>query len=83
MNDRTAEKFYILQALLKADQKSIAVMAMRQDSEYGTEAYLWNLSFVHEGDAISVESFSWAEAVLELWDAAERLGLLNEEFIVG
>lgn len=82
MNDRSAEKFYILAAVLDSDERRIDVQAVREDSEFGTESYAWHLSFQHEGHTISSESYSWAQAVLDLYDAAEHLGLLNDTFIV-
>ena len=83
MNDRTAEKYYILSAVLEFDERAINVEVSRNDSEYGTESYYWILSFEHEGQKISAESFNYAEAVHELFDAAEKLGVLKGDFIIG
>lgn len=82
MNDRSAEKQYILAAVLEDHGTSINVTAMREDSEYGTESYFWRLSFTYEAQEISVESYSYGEAVLKLWDAAEALGMLEGQFII-
>lgn len=83
MNDRTAEKYYILTSVLDAEEKAIHVEAVREDSEYGTEAYYWILSFDHKGNKISAESFNFGEAVVDLFEAAEKLGVLDGEFIIG
>ena len=83
MNDRKAEKYYILSAVLEFDERAIHVEVSRNDSEYGTESYYWILSFEHEGQKISAESFNYAEAVHELFEAAEKLGVLKGDFIIG
>jgi hypothetical protein len=83
MNDRTAEKYYILTGVLNAEEKAIHVEAVREDSEYGTEAYYWILSFDHKGNKVSAESFNFSEAVVDLFEAAEKLGVLDGEFIIG
>lgn len=82
MNDRTAEKFYILSAVLEFDERAIHVETAREDSEYGTEAYYWILSFEHEGQKVSAESFDYGTAVVELFEAAEKLGVLKGDFII-
>lgn len=82
MNDRSAEKQYILAAVLEDHGTSISVKAMREDTEYGTEAYFWRLSFTYDAQEISVESYSYGDAVLKLWNAAEALGLLDGQFII-
>lgn len=82
MNDRSAEKYYVLQAVLDNDEQQITVQSVREDTQYGTEAYAWRLSFLHEGNTISAESYAFSEAVVALWDAAEALGLLNDQFII-
>lgn len=83
MNDRTAEKYYILTSVLDADEKAIKVESSREDSEYGTESYYWILSFEHNGQKVSAESFDYSTAVIELFEAAEKLGVLTGDFIIG
>lgn len=83
MNDRTAEKYYILTSVLNAEEKAIHVDVEREDSEYGTEAYYWILSFEYEGQKVSAESFDFSVAVVDLFEAAEKLGVLKGEFIIG
>lgn len=83
MNDRTAEKYYILTSVLKAEERAIHVEAVREDSEYGTEAYFWILSFEHEGQKVSAESFNFSDAVVDLFEAADKLGVLKGDFIIG
>lgn len=83
MNDRTAEKYYILTSVLDADEKAIKVESAREDSEYGTEAYYWILSFEHNGQRVSAESFDFSIAVVDLFEAAEKLGVLSGDFIIG
>jgi len=82
MNDRSAEKLYVLQAVCEDFNSSVAISSIREDTQYGTEAYAFRLSFTHDAQLISAESYSFAEAVHQLWDAAEKLGLLDGQFII-
>lgn len=77
MNDRSAEKFYILQATFK---EKLIIEALRHDDEYGTESFFWKLK-IDTPEKVSAESYSFSEAVVALFEGAEKMGLMKDVFI--
>lgn len=79
MNDRTAEKLYVINAALDLEsEQPVSFEIEREDSEYGTEAYFFKLEFKHEGHSYSAESYHISEAVHQLFKAAEDSGMLKD-----
>lgn len=82
MNDRTAEKIYILEAVCTDHNTRLKLHALREDTQYGTEAYFFRLEFRYNKQVISAESYNFSVAVDQLWNAAETIGMLDGQFII-
>lgn len=77
MNDRSAEKFYILQTVFG----KVTVEALLTTTDYGTDSYFYRVSVKEKGYHAQAESYNFSLAIEDLFRRIEKSGRLNDVFV--
>lgn len=77
MNDRSAEKFYILQTVFG----KITVESYLTTTDYGTDSFFYRVSVKEKGYHAQAESYDFSIAVTDLFRNIEKSGRLKDVFV--
>lgn len=82
MNDRSAEKLHIINtALSLAGEKNVEFAIVCETSEWATEAYYFEVRFRFNKHRYTATSYDVSHAIFELFEAANKSGLLKDVIV--
>jgi len=77
MNDRSAEKFYILQAVFGV----VVVQSLLTTTDYGTDSFFYRVAVKEKGYHAQAESYDFGMAIDDLFRRIEKSGRLKDVFV--